>query len=84
MKLYKVWKNGKMKRSALPGLYVGISTTKVFGRLTHKSGASKKNFIFFHFWDDAIKAGYRACKGCNPRQLVEKELYIKLINGSSR
>ena len=73
MKLYKIWKRGEIVKSPHPGLYVGVKTTKVFGRLTHKSGARKENFIFFHGWDDAINAGYRACKGCRPVRRIEAE-----------
>jgi len=29
--------------------------------LTHKVRAKKENRIFFRFWEDAIKAGFRDC-----------------------
>jgi len=73
MKLYKIWKRGKIVESRYPGLYVGVKTTKVFGRLSHRSGANKKNFIFFHFWKDALIAGYRTCKGCKPMRRITEE-----------
>ena len=72
MKLYKIWKDGKIVESPYPGLYVGVKTTKVFGRLTHKSGAKRKNLVFFHFWDDAVEAGMRPCKGCKPDRFLMK------------
>lgn len=71
MKTYKIWKHGKFIQSPYPGLYAGIITTKIFGRLTCKSGmmALKKNRIFFHFWEDAIEAGFRPCKNCKPEKI---------------
>lgn len=67
MKLYKIWKAGKIVKNPYPGLYAGVKTTKVFGRLTHKSGAKRENLVFFHTWADAIRAGFRPCKGCEPK-----------------
>ncbi len=73
MKLYKIWKSGKIVKSPIPGLYVGVKTTKVFGRLTHKSGAKRENLVFFHAWANALRAGMRPCKGCKPvRRIVEE------------
>jgi len=77
MKKYKIWKRGKIVESRYPGLYVGVKTTKIFGRLTHKSGAKKENFIYFHFWKDALRAGYRTCKGCKPVRRIEEEKEIR-------
>lgn len=68
MKKYKVWKDGKIIETPYPGRYAGITTQKIFGRLTCRSGkrAKKENRTFFHTWEDAIEAGYRACKVCKP------------------
>ncbi len=74
MKLYKVWKKGKIVLTPFPGRYAGIKTVKIFGRLDCKSGmrAKKENRIFFYFWEDAIKAGYRPCKKCKPEKIFKK------------
>lgn len=71
MKLYKVWKNGRVINTPCPGRYAGITTMKFFGRLNCKSGtrAKKKNRIFFYFWEDAIEAGFRPCKNCKPEKV---------------
>lgn len=68
--MWKVWKRGKIISSAHPGNYAGITTMKIFGRLDCKSGmrAKKKNRIFFHFWEDAVEAGFRPCKNCKPEK----------------
>jgi len=77
MKLYKIWKRGEIIESQYPGLYAGVKTTKVFGRLTHKSGAKRENLVFFHTWADALKAGMRPCKGCKPVLRIEEEKAIQ-------
>ncbi|KKT59404.1 MAG: hypothetical protein UW81_C0038G0010 [Candidatus Giovannonibacteria bacterium GW2011_GWC2_44_9] len=77
MKLYKIWKGGEIVESPYPGLYVGVKTTKVFGRLTHKSGAKKENLVFFHAWADALKAGFGPCRGCKPVLRIEEESAIQ-------
>ena len=66
--MYKVWKDGKIVETPYPGLYAGITTMKIFGTLDCKSGmrAKKENRIFFHFWNDAVAAGFRPCKLCKP------------------
>ena len=50
--------------------FAGITTTKVFGRLTCPSGkrARCEHRVFFATWDDAIAAGYRPCKVCRPQR----------------
>lgn len=70
MEQYNVWKHGKIIETPYPGLYAGITTQKIFGRLTCGSGkrAKKENRIFFHTWEDAVEAGYRPCKVCKPRK----------------
>lgn len=70
MKQYKVWKHGKIVTTPYPGRYAGITTQKIFGRLTCGSGkrAKKENRIFFHTWEDAVKAGHRPCKLCKPEK----------------
>ncbi len=68
-KLYRVFQEGKFVSTPYPGLYAGITTQKIFGRLDCQSGkrnAKAKNRIFFRFWDDAIEAGYRPCRKCKP------------------
>jgi len=68
--VYKVWQNGKIIESEIPGRFAGIVTMRIFGRLTCKNGmrAKKKNRIFFLIWEDAISAGYRPCKLCRPSE----------------
>ena len=70
MKQYGVWKNGRVVSTPYPAIYAGIITTKIFGRLTCSSGARAKreNRVFFRFWEDAIKAGFRPCQNCNPNK----------------
>lgn len=72
MRIYKVWKGGRLIETLTPGLYAGITTMKIFGRLTCKSGmrALKEHRIFFHTWEDAIEAGYRPCKTCKPEKIT--------------
>ena len=67
-KRYKIWKSGGIVLSTKPGVYAGIVTQKIFGRLDCWSGkrALKKNRVFFHTWKDAIAAGMRTCKHCKP------------------
>src|SRR5512140_1253649 len=74
-KLYKIWKHGQIVESRYPGMYAGITTMKIFGRLSCKSGmrARKDHRIFFHFWEDAIEAGYRPCKNCKPEEFHRKD-----------
>jgi hypothetical protein len=75
-KLYRVFQDGKFVSTSYPGLYAGITTEKIFGRLDCWSGkryAKAKNRIFFWFWDDAIKAGYRPCKKCKPTKHCRKD-----------
>jgi methylphosphotriester-DNA--protein-cysteine methyltransferase len=69
MKRYKIFKEGKIIESQIPGRFAGIKTMKIFGRLDCKSGmrAKKENRIFFHDWNDAIAAGYRPCRLCKPQ-----------------
>lgn len=71
MRIYKVWKDGRIIETLTPGLYAGITTMKIFGRLTCKSGmrAKKEHRVFFHTWEDAISAGYRPCKNCKPERI---------------
>ncbi len=72
MKAYKVWKKGQIVETFYPGNYAGITTMKIFGCLDCKSGmrAKKENRIFFHFWEDAIEAGFRPCKNCKPEKFA--------------
>ncbi len=75
MKLYKILKKGKIVESPYPGRYAGITTRKIFGRLDCSSGkrALKKNRVFFHFWEDAVAAGYRPCKKCKPEKFTRRD-----------
>ena len=79
MKLYKIWKNGKIVKSPIPGLYAGIVTMGIFGRLDCKSGmrAKLENRIFFHSWTDALKYPMRPCKNCKPVRRIEEEREIR-------
>lgn len=65
---YKVLKNGQIQNSVIPGKYGGYRPRKIFGRLDCKAGMcmKKENRVFFLTWQDAIDAGYRPCKNCNP------------------
>ncbi len=67
-KTYRVFKDGRLVFSRVPGRYAGIVTQKIFGRLDCWSGkrALKKNRVFFLTWEDAVAAGYRPCKVCRP------------------
>jgi hypothetical protein len=67
-KKYKVLKDGRSATSVTPGKYAGWKPKKIFGRLDCRSGMKMKpeNRVFFKTWDDAIRAGYRPCKKCNP------------------
>lgn len=69
-KRWKVFRGGKLVKSAVPGRYAGNVTHKIFGRLDCKSGMRMmrpENRIFFLTWEDAIAAGYRPCKNCKPQ-----------------
>lgn len=70
LRRYKVWKNGRLVETPCPGMYAGITTMKIFGRLTCRSGmrAKKEHRVFFYFWEDAVKAGFRPCKICKPEK----------------
>ena len=83
MKHYKVWKHGEIIETPYPGLYAGITTMKIFGRLTCKSGmrAKKEHRIFFHTWEDAIEAGYRPCKNCKPEKIECGHMPFGLTGG---
>ena len=71
MKLYKILKNGAIINSPIPGKYAGWRPGRIFGRLDCKSGMrmKKANRVFFHTYEDAIAAGYRPCKKCEPDRL---------------
>lgn len=75
MKTYTIWQKGELIQSPFPGMYAGITTMKIFGRLTCKSGmrAKKENRIFFHFWEDAVEAGFRPCKNCKPEKFARAD-----------
>lgn len=83
MKQYKVWKHGEIIETPYPGQYAGITTQKIFGRLTCGSGkrAKKENRIFFRIWEDAIGAGYRPCKVCKPEKIECEHMPFGLTGG---
>ncbi|QQG46058.1 MAG: hypothetical protein HYY55_03805 [Candidatus Niyogibacteria bacterium] len=83
MKLYEIWKHNKIIKSPYPGQYAGITTQKIFGRLSCGSGkrAKKENRIFFHTWEDAIEAGYRPCKNCKPEKIECDHMPFGLTGG---
>lgn len=83
MKQYRVWKRGKIIETPYPGLYAGITTQRIFGRLTCGSGkrAKKENRIFFHTWDNAVGAGYRPCKVCRPEKFECDHMPFGLTGG---
>ena len=60
--------DGSATDSIEPGRFAGITSTRVFGRLTCPSGkrARPANRVFFATWDDAAAAGFRPCKRCRP------------------
>ncbi|OGF26240.1 hypothetical protein A2303_03515 [Candidatus Falkowbacteria bacterium RIFOXYB2_FULL_47_14] len=65
---YRILKNGKFILSEKPGKYAGWRPGKIFGRLDCASGKrmNKKNRVFFHSLEDAVREGYRPCKNCRP------------------
>lgn len=71
-RLYNIMKaDGQIVKSEKKGKYAGYNGKnydKVFGRLDCKSGMrmKKENRVFFHRWEDAIAAGFRPCRNCNP------------------
>ena len=73
-KFYKVIKGGEVIEIQNPGRYAGWRLGKIFGRLDCKSGMrmKKENRVLFASWQDAIDAGYRPCKKCNP---TPKDIY---------
>lgn len=75
VKLYKILKHGQIVKSPHPGLYAGVKTSKIFGQTKSKCAwnTKKKNLVFFHFWDDALREGYRSCMRCKPVRLVKEE-----------
>lgn len=68
MKLYKILTPGGSVQSERPGLVGGCLNTKIFGRLDCVYGKRmlKKNRVFFHSFEDAIRCGYRPCAHCRP------------------
>jgi AraC family transcriptional regulator of adaptative response/methylated-DNA-[protein]-cysteine methyltransferase len=64
----RVVHNGAQVTTDVPATFAGITTTKVFGRLSCASGkrARPEHRVFFATWDDAIAAGYRPCRVCRP------------------
>ena len=60
--------DGSVFDSREPGRFAGITSTRVFGRLTCPSGkrARPAHRFFFATWDDAVAAGFRPCKRCRP------------------
>ena len=67
-KTYKIIKDVETVESEVSGNYAGWRLGKIFGRLDCKSGMrmQKENRVFFLSWEDAMRAGYRPCKKCNP------------------
>ena len=70
--------NGKIYLSAEPGKFGGYRRRKIYGRLDCKSanaiiakGGYVKYRVFFKDEDTAIKAGYRPCAKCMPKEYVE-------------
>lgn len=68
-------KDGKQYQSAEKGLIGGNKAMKIYGRLDCPSalrwiakGHYVKNRVFFKDEDTAIKAGYRPCAVCMPRE----------------
>jgi methylphosphotriester-DNA--protein-cysteine methyltransferase len=60
-------------KSKTPGCFGGHKGLKIFGRLDCpsanrwlKKGFYRKYRVFFRSAEDAIAAGYRPCKICNP------------------
>lgn len=67
---FKILKNGRIIESFIPGKFAGHRPRKIFGRLDCTSGIRKmhkKNRVFFHSWEDAIREGYRPCRVCKPK-----------------
>ena len=66
---YRVWSRTGSVLTTEPARYAGITTTRIFGRLTCSSGqrALSQNRVFFATYQDAIAAGYRPCLNCQPQ-----------------
>jgi AraC family transcriptional regulator of adaptative response/methylated-DNA-[protein]-cysteine methyltransferase len=53
--------------AVVSAFYYGVRTTRVFCRSTCRSRLPKReNVIFFNSVDEALVAGFRACKRCQP------------------
>ena len=67
-KIYRVYVNGVLIETNVPGKFAGWIKGKIFGRLDCKSGMrmKKENRIFFRDWDDAVQMNFRPCKICKP------------------
>ena len=48
------------------GIYIGNKNSKIFHKETCNSLPLPKNQVIFSSREEAINAGYRACKKCNP------------------
>ncbi len=65
---YRLLRGETFFESGEPGRFAGITTTRIFGRLTCPSGtrARPEHRVFFATWEDAVAAGYRPCLRCRP------------------
>jgi methylphosphotriester-DNA--protein-cysteine methyltransferase len=81
MKYYKlIGKDGKQYLSKTKGLYGGNKSLKIYGTLECKNANTwvKKGFyvkhrVFFASIEDAVSAGYRACKKCLGKYKGDKD-----------
>ena len=59
----------------LDGFYVAVRTTRIFCRPTCPSRTPKReNVTFYLTRDEALAAGYRACKRCKPEEDVDPKV----------
>jgi competence protein ComEC len=57
---------GQPQNSVEDGGYIGNTNSHIFHRPSCHSLPSEKNRVYFKTREEAIKAGYKPCKRCNP------------------
>ena len=48
------------------GAYIGNKNSKIFHKSSCGSLPAEKNRVYFNSVEEALGAGYRGCKKCNP------------------
>lgn len=69
--------------SSFDGIFVfGVSSTKIYCRPSCPSRRpSVDRLVFFHDPGAAEKAGYRACRRCNPKEKGSRSRRVELVRG---